>query len=158
MVADKTASQVRAEVTRRIQTLGRANKPREAVLQLAEMAKLGVQPDTQAATALIDACARNGNMDMAQSVFDELFGMLSVYVYQASHVPIDPDGFLQPDDITFSVLVRGYGEVRRRPCVQNLLHLNLPRQTQLQPPQWSSISALLNTMQRKYSLEPGVGA
>lgn len=93
-VADKTATQVRAEVTRRIQSLGRANKPREAVLQLAEMAKLGVQPDTQAATALIDACARNGNMDMAQSVFDELF-----------------DGFLQPDDITFSVLVRGYGEV-----------------------------------------------
>ncbi len=54
---------------------GRANKPREAVLQLAEMAKLGVQPDTQAATALLDACARNGNMDMAESVFDELFGM-----------------------------------------------------------------------------------
>lgn len=65
----------RTEVTRRIQSLGRANKPREAVLQLAEMAKLGVQPDTQAATALLDACARNGNMDMAESVFDELFGM-----------------------------------------------------------------------------------
>lgn len=69
---------MRAEVTRRIQSLGRANKPREAVLQLAEMAKLGVQPDTQAATALIDACARNGNMDMAQSVFDELFGAYQV--------------------------------------------------------------------------------
>lgn len=110
-VADKTATQVRAEVTRRIQSLGRANKPREAVLQLAEMAKLGVQPDTQAATALIDACARNGNMNMAQSVFDELFGMCGM-----PHVATSPlsctDGFLQPDDITFSVLVRGYGEVR----------------------------------------------
>lgn len=27
-----------------------------------------------AATALIDACARNGKLDMAMNVFDELFG------------------------------------------------------------------------------------
>lgn len=38
------------------------------------MARLGVQPDTQAATALIYACARNGNMEMAQAAFEELFG------------------------------------------------------------------------------------
>jgi pentatricopeptide repeat protein len=53
---------------------GRAGRPREATLQLAEMARLGVQPDAMAATALVDACARNGKMDMALSVFDELFG------------------------------------------------------------------------------------
>ena len=47
---------------------------REAVSQLASMARLGVQPDTQAATALIYACARNGNMEMAQAAFEELFG------------------------------------------------------------------------------------
>ena len=68
-------SQVRATVTRRIQSLGRQKRPKEAVSQLAEMARLGVQPDTQAATALIDACVRNKKMDMAQSVFEELFGM-----------------------------------------------------------------------------------
>ena len=53
---------------------GRAGRPREATLQLAEMARLGVQPDAMAATALVDACARNGKMEMALSVFDELFG------------------------------------------------------------------------------------
>lgn len=67
-------SQVRATVTRRIQALGRQKRPKEAVSQLAEMARLGVQPDTQAATALIDACVRNKKMDMAQSVFEQLFG------------------------------------------------------------------------------------
>lgn len=65
---------MRAEVTRRIKALGRQNRPREAVEQLAEMAKLGVQPDTLAATTLLDACARCGKLDMMQAVFDELFG------------------------------------------------------------------------------------
>lgn len=46
------------------------------VTELAEMAKMGVQPDTQAATALLDACARNGKMDMAMTVFEEIFGTL----------------------------------------------------------------------------------
>ena len=41
--------------------------------QLAEMAKVGVQPDTLAGTALLDACARCGKLDMMQAVFDELF-------------------------------------------------------------------------------------
>ena len=58
--------------------LGRSGKPREAMLQLAEMARLGVQPDNIAATALLDACARNRKMEMASSVFEELFGALAV--------------------------------------------------------------------------------
>ena len=33
-----------------------------------------MQPDAMAATALVDACARNGKIEMALSVFDELFG------------------------------------------------------------------------------------
>lgn len=66
--------QVRAEVTRRIQKLGRLGRAKEAVQELAQMARLGVQPDTQAATALLDACVRAGKLDMAQSVFEELFG------------------------------------------------------------------------------------
>lgn len=36
--------------------------------------RLGVQPDTQAGTALLHACTRNGQIDMAQTVFEELFG------------------------------------------------------------------------------------
>ncbi|KAK9811318.1 hypothetical protein WJX72_001693 [[Myrmecia] bisecta] len=115
--AERVAT-VRAGVTRRIKDLGRSGKPREAVSELAEMARLGVQPDTQAATALVDACARNGKMDMAQSVFEELFGE-----------------FLQPDDVTFAVLARGYGE-----CI---------------PPRWVAISGLLNLMDSKYHIKPG---
>ena len=42
---------MRAEVTRRIKKLGREGKPREAVAELANMARLGIQPDTLAATA-----------------------------------------------------------------------------------------------------------
>lgn len=112
-------SQVRATVTRRIQALGRQKRPKEAVSQLAEMARLGVQPDTQAATALIDACVRNKKMDMAQSVFEQLFGE-----------------FLQPDDVTFSVLMRGYGETN--------------------PPSWVLISGLLNMMDKKFGMKPSL--
>ena len=60
--------------------LGRSGKPREAMLQLAEMARLGVQPDNIAATALLDACARNRKMEMASSVFEELFGAVIVNI------------------------------------------------------------------------------
>jgi pentatricopeptide repeat protein len=56
-------------------------------------------------------------MEMALSVFDELFG-----------------DFLQPDDITFSTLVRGYGEA--------------------EPPQWSGISTVLATMQQRFGMRP----
>lgn len=65
---------IRAQVTKRIKTLGESKRPREAVSELAQMARLGVQPDTQAGTALLNACVRNGQIDMAQAVFDELFG------------------------------------------------------------------------------------
>lgn len=40
--------------------------------ELAGLAKVGVQPDTLAGTALVKACCRD--MTLAQSVFDELFG------------------------------------------------------------------------------------
>lgn len=109
--------EVRAEATRRIKALGRAGKPKEAVGELAQMARLGVQPDTQSATALIDACMRSGKVEMAESVFEELFTAL-----------------LAPDEVTFSVLLRGYGDQ--------------------QPPRWTAISNTLNTMERTYGLAP----
>lgn len=109
---------VRVETTRRITALGLSGRPREATLQLAEMARLGVQPDNMAATALVNACVRCRKMDMALSVFDELFGEL-----------------LQPDDVAFSVLVRGYGGST--------------------PPQWAAISGVLGRMQNQFGLKPG---
>ena len=45
---------------------------------------------------------------------------------------------LQPDDVAFSVLVRGYGEAA--------------------PPQWAAISAVLGRMQQQYGMKPGSGA
>ena len=85
--------QLRSEVTRRIKNLGRQGKVKEAIKELANMARLGVQPDTLSATALVDACVRSRKMDMAESVFEELFGELLV-----------------PDEVAFMVLIRGYGD------------------------------------------------
>lgn len=68
--------EVRQEVTRRIKTLGQQRKFKEAVQELASLATLGIQPDTQAATALLAACTRSRDMKMAQSVFEQLFGEL----------------------------------------------------------------------------------
>ena len=44
---------------------------------------------------------------------------------------------LEPDDVTFSVLIRGYGEA--------------------EPPQWLAISGLLSMMSRKYEVQPSTG-
>ena len=45
--------------------------------------------------------------------------------------------FLQPDDVTFSVLMRGYGEMK--------------------PPSWVLISGLLKMMDKKFSMKPSLG-
>lgn len=106
-------------MTRRIKALGRQGKPKEAVAELAAMARLGVQPDTQSATALIDACMRCNKVEMAESVFQELFS-----------------GMLAPDEVTFSVMVRGYGDQ--------------------EPPRWTAISNALSTMERDFGITPSV--
>jgi len=107
--------QVRKEVTLRVKQLGEANKPNDAVRELAEMARMGVQPDAMAATALVHACARNGKLEMAQSVFDELFGSM-----------------ITPDEVSFTVLIRGYGSE--------------------DPPRWGTIAGLLSTMTTEYKM------
>lgn len=68
--------EVRQAVTRRIKQLGQQRKFKEAVQELASLATLGVQPDTQAATALLAACTRSRDMKMAQNIFEQLFGEL----------------------------------------------------------------------------------
>ena len=73
-VASKHIDTARAEVTRRIKHLGKQGKPKQAINELTNLVKLGIQPNTVTATALVSACATNGNMDMALNVFDELFG------------------------------------------------------------------------------------
>jgi hypothetical protein len=67
-------------VTKRIQKLAREKKPKQAINELTNLAKMGIQPDTMAATALVSACVANHNMDMAFNVFDELFGAPRLYI------------------------------------------------------------------------------
>jgi pentatricopeptide repeat protein len=108
-------TRVRTEVTRRIKELGRQGKAREAVGELAAMARLGVQPDTQSATALLDACMRSKKVEIAESVFDELF-----------------NGLLSPDEVTFAVMLRGYGSQ--------------------EPPRWTAISNAIATMEKDFGI------
>jgi hypothetical protein len=61
-------------VTKRIKALGSQRRIKDAIKELAGLSKLGIQPDTQAATALVAAAAQSNNMTIAQNVFDELFG------------------------------------------------------------------------------------
>lgn len=77
---------VRSEVTRRIKNLGEQGKMKEAIQELANLAKVGVQPDTLAATTLVRACSRD--MELAQSIFDELFGKSAggIGMYHLLHV------------------------------------------------------------------------
>ncbi|KAG2430766.1 hypothetical protein HYH02_013605 [Chlamydomonas schloesseri] len=112
---EERVASARAEVTKRIKTLGAQGKVKDAISALAGLANLGIQPDTRAATALVQACTRD--MELAQSIFDEMFGE-----------------FLQPDEVTFAVLLRGYGATN--------------------PPDWPRIDATLTTMRMKYGIEP----
>jgi hypothetical protein len=45
-----------------------------------------------------------------------------------------PGDFLQPDEVTFAVLLRGYGSQS--------------------PPSWQSIDTVLTTMKNTYGIEP----
>jgi len=98
--ADKTEqdreSQIRQETTRRIIAAGREGRPKQAINELASMASMGVQPDTQAATALIDACVRSNKVEMAITVFEELF---------------EDDLGLVPDEVTFTCILKGMGTI-----------------------------------------------
>ena len=58
-------------------------------------------------------------MEMAESVFEELFGEL-----------------LQPDEVAFMVMIRGYGDEY--------------------PPRWTSIATVLSTMEHSYGIIPTV--
>eukprot|EP00983_Pelagomonas_calceolata_P083993 1156272-Pelagomonas_calceolata.AAC.6 len=60
------------QCTRRIRELGDRGRVKDAIQELANLSKKNVQPDTYAATALVRACCKD--MELAQSVFDELFG------------------------------------------------------------------------------------
>lgn len=73
---EERAQKVLQQCTRKIRTLGGKGRVKEAIQELANLAAVNVQPDTYAATALVQACSTK-DMELAQSVFDELFGACS---------------------------------------------------------------------------------
>eukprot|EP00467_Chlorarachnion_reptans_P014093 CAMPEP_0114494838 /NCGR_PEP_ID=MMETSP0109-20121206/4873_1 /TAXON_ID=29199 /ORGANISM="Chlorarachnion reptans, Strain CCCM449" /LENGTH=207 /DNA_ID=CAMNT_0001671917 /DNA_START=216 /DNA_END=839 /DNA_ORIENTATION=- len=111
--------EARQEAMRRIKQAGKSSSPEEALSVLTDMANIGVMPDAQVITALIDVFSRKGNMAMAMKVFQQMFR---------------EDSGLSPDEITFKILVDGYGRV--------------------DPPDWAKISRLLNLMELTYGVRP----
>ena len=83
-------------MTRRIKTFGKEGQIKKAVNEVAEAARIGIPLDTQVryaspkrfqtltadlndqmATTLVDVCARNRKMELAETLFDDLFGNIS---------------------------------------------------------------------------------
>lgn len=130
---EPTPAQVLAQVTRRIRDHGKAGRIRDAIAELASLSSKGLQPDRLAATALVAACAARPtpqNMTVAEGVFEELFG-------DGGDEEGEGDGegpLLRPDEVTFAVLLRGYGAAN--------------------PPLWPKIDATLGRMRRAFGIEP----
>jgi pentatricopeptide repeat protein len=130
---EPTPAQILAQVTRRIRDHGKAGRIRDAIAELASLADKGLQPDRLAATALVAACAARPtpqNMTVAEGVFEELFG-------DGESGPNDDNDdapLLRPDEVTFAVLLRGYGAAS--------------------PPAWPKIDATLGRMRRAFGITP----
>lgn len=129
---EPTPAQILAQVTRRIRDHGKAGRIRDAIAELAGLADKGLQPDRLAATALVAACAARPtpqNMTVAEGVFEELFGDGG-----EGGEGTNDDPLLQPDEVTFAVLLRGYGAAN--------------------PPAWPKIDATLGRMRRSFGIAP----
>ena len=70
------AAKALKSVTQRIKVLGEAGRSHAAIKELAGLASLGLQPDHMAATACVRACTKD--MQLAQAVFEQLFGELRI--------------------------------------------------------------------------------
>mmetsp|Transcript_14693 Transcript_14693/g.37181 ORF Transcript_14693/g.37181 Transcript_14693/m.37181 type:complete len:245 (-) Transcript_14693:105-839(-) len=117
--AQMEASDAKALVaaTQKIKQHGREGRPKLAITTLADLASQGIQPDKIAATAVIDACISNNKMDLAEGVFRELFGGVGG-VGGGSGA-----SFLEPDELTYAVLIKGYGHAGRWSKIRQTLRL-----------------------------------
>jgi len=127
---EPTPAQVLAQVTRRIRDHGKSGRVRDAIAELASLSDKGLRPDRIAATALVAACAARPtpqNMAVAEGVFDELFGDGGGGGGDGGD-NVSDGPLLRPDEVTFAVLLRGYGAAT--------------------PPLWPRIDATLGRMRR----------
>eukprot|EP00466_Bigelowiella_natans_P004924 jgi/Bigna1/81109/fgenesh1_pg.77_\ len=127
---EKFEKDARVEAMRRIKAAGNRNSPEEALGVLSDMANIGVMPDAQVVTALVDVFARKGNMAMAMKESDD--GMHDLH--QVFQQMFREENGLEPDEVTFKILVDGYGKI--------------------EPPDWGKISRLLNLMELTYEIPP----
>ena len=49
---------------------------------------LGMQPDTPIITALLDACSKNLNVEIAQHVFENIFGVKFINLKSREYITI----------------------------------------------------------------------
>jgi pentatricopeptide repeat protein len=62
------------DTTKLITMLGRKGRSKQALNTLVSMVESGIQPDTPIITALLDACSKNPDVQIAQHVFENVFG------------------------------------------------------------------------------------
>ena len=96
----------------------------KAIRTLADLASQGIQPDRIAATAVIDACVASNNMDLAE-VRNRIYALqrnsaMSLTTFSAFSQNVFAELFgkgdlMQPDEVTYSVLIKGYGQDFRSP-------------------------------------------
>mmetsp|Transcript_28327 Transcript_28327/g.53958 ORF Transcript_28327/g.53958 Transcript_28327/m.53958 type:complete len:241 (-) Transcript_28327:1209-1931(-) len=113
-------ARVRADVTKRIVKLGNTNNPREALLAMEDMQRSGIDPDLKAVSALLGVCFKCGESELAQKVYNEMVSK----------------GTVEPDEIIFSTMLRGYAENK--------------------PPQWKQVYGMLNNMKSKFGICPTI--
>ena len=106
--------QLLVSATQRIKSLGRRGLPMQAIEALAALGRESVQPDVIIATATVEACVQNGEMELALRVFKELFGR-NVNTNEeenrdsgGNNSNSGSNGKLTPDEISFTTLIRGY--------------------------------------------------
>jgi pentatricopeptide repeat protein len=99
-LVQKYNTQALIQATRRIKKYGKERQPNLAIRTLADLADQGIQPDMIAATAAIDACVNSNKIELAENVFNELFGK---------------GNLIEPDEVTYAVLIKGYGQDREQP-------------------------------------------
>jgi pentatricopeptide repeat protein len=80
------------DTTNHISDLGRKGRSKEALNLLLDKIETGMQPDTPIITALLDACSKNPDVEIAQHVFENIFGGFN---------PL-----LVPDEQTFRALLK----------------------------------------------------
>ncbi|EFH49728.1 pentatricopeptide repeat-containing protein [Arabidopsis lyrata subsp. lyrata] len=87
-----------------------SESPQAAINLLDEMLRLRLEPDRLTYNTLIHACIKCGDMDVAMKFFKEMKEKAEEYY----------DDFLQPDVVTYTTLVKGFGDAKDLLSLQDI--------------------------------------